>query len=444
MKRILSPSEIDYILSDIHPIHSLCPDIADRIFQDIRQRLVTDLQTQKVYPEVIPLLREKITHFYYTTQVQPGDSVGIATAQSIGERQTQLALDSFHSTGITTLTVVTGVPRFNELINATKKPRSVITKVYPSKKYKSVDTIRTDGNKLKHITFKEVVVDYHVYPKRMCRDKWYFPFKHLYTTTIAHLGSCTHYVRIWCDMQCLFTYQLSLRSIADAVKRNIEDVVCVWSPLTIGCIDVWFNSRDLSIPKNKTYITHENKALIFTEEVLLPRLYATTIRGVRGIDNINYTIYNDEWIMETMGSNLKNVSSLQKLFEHPFVDTKRTISNHMWELFNVLGIEATREFLIQEFVDVISVESYVNKRHIQLLVDIMLYTGSISSISRYGVHRNQAGALTKCSFEESLDQMLDAGTYGEVDNLTGVSSAIICGKVSNIGSGMCDILYNDQ
>ena len=89
-------------------------------------------------------------------------------------------------------------------------------------------------------------------------------------------------------------------------------------------------------------------------------------------------------------------------------------------------------------------ESYINIRHIQLLVDVMLYTGSISSISRYGVHKNQSGVLTKCSFEESLDQILKAGVYCEKELINGVSGAIICGKVSNIGTGLCDLIYNSK
>jgi hypothetical protein len=114
----------------------------------------------------------------------------------------------------------------------------------------------------------------------------------------------------------------------------------------------------------------------------------------------------------------------------------------MWDIYESLGIEAARQFLIDEFMNVVSSDgTYINICHVMLLVDLMTFSGSISSISRYGIKRDQAGPLAKASFEESLDNFLKAGVFGDVESTKGVSASIMCGKRSKIGSGLCDLLY---
>jgi DNA-directed RNA polymerase II subunit RPB1 len=437
-KRNLTSKEIEYVLQDIRPIKGLEESISQNIFNQMRHSIIASLKQCKIYPDTLDKLRKKLTYHYYSTQISPGDSVGIATAQSIGERQTQLALNSFHSTGITTLTVVSGVPRFNELVNTTKNPKHVLTSIYIKEKQEYIQDIRSKGIYIQHITLKDVVKTTNTFTKSKTLDDWYLFFKTIYPNIYSKISSCTHYLRYTCDIHKLYIYKINLYDIATVIDDKIADVVCAWSPDEVGVIDIWFNVRELEIPKTISYITSENKYLIYTEEIIIPNLQTLTLRGVEGIEQINYVQKNSEWMIEAMGFNL------QKLFSIDEIDETRTISNHMWEIFNVLGIEATREFLIQEFVSVISVDSYINLRHIQLLVDVMLYTGTISSISRYGVHKNQSGALTKCSFEESLDQILKAGIYGENEHITGVSGAIICGKVSAIGTGLCDLVYKSS
>ena len=72
------------------------------------------------------------------------------------------------------------------------------------------------------------------------------------------------------------------------------------------------------------------------------------------------------------------------------VDMNKLESNNMWDIYHMLGIEAVREFLIDEFIKVVSSDgTYIDTRHIELLVDVMVFSGNILSISRYGMKREQ-------------------------------------------------------
>src|SRR5277367_3932662 len=75
-----------------------------------------------------------------------------------------------------------------------------------------------------------------------------------------------------------------------------------------------------------------------------------------------------EWVLETEGKNLLAVMS------SPDIDSRRTISNDIVEIIEVLGIEAVRNALYEELKKVISFDgAYVNYRHLATLVDVMTY-----------------------------------------------------------------------
>jgi DNA-directed RNA polymerase II subunit RPB1 len=420
MKRQLTSKEIEYILSDIKPIKNT--DIYTNIHRIHIDRIKNQLVSCSIYPEMIDEVKKKLTSHYYKTQVSAGEAVGILTAQSIGERQTQLTLNTFQSTGITTNTVVTGVPRFTELLNVTKNPKNVITNIFFKEKHFTIDDLRkTIDSSLVHITLKQMIIGYEL---RTDTKPWYTVFTLLHGKKLMY-HKC---VRFTCDTDIMFKHSIELNHVASIIENAYDDLQCFYSTDNEGVLDVWFDNSDIE----------QSQVYIYLEQVIIPRLGELSIKGVPGITSIAHIKNKDVWVVEALGFNLKTLLSMK------MIDGINTVSNNMWEVYNVLGTEATRQFLIEEIYNIVTVDSYINLRHVELLVDVMLYTGNISPISRYGVHRNQSGTLTKCSFEESLDQFLKAGVYAEDENIKGVSASIICGKVASIGTGLCDMVYEQQ
>ena len=136
--------------------------------------------------------------------------------------------------------------------------------------------------------------------------------------------------------------------------------------------------------------------------------------------------------------------NLVNIMNSPYVDYINTHSNDIIEIFNVLGIEAGRQILINEIVSVVDhAGEYINLRHIELLCDVMTSKGTLTSINRQGIKRGDVGPLAKCSFEDTTDQLIKAGIFSERDNLKGVSSNIMMGQKIKSGTGMCDI-YLDE
>jgi DNA-directed RNA polymerase II subunit RPB1 len=146
-----------------------------------------------------------------------------------------------------------------------------------------------------------------------------------------------------------------------------------------------------------------------------------------------------EWMLDTEGVNLLAVMC------HEDVDATRTTSNQLTEVIEVLGIEAVRRALFDELRAVISFDgSYVNYRHLAVLCDTMTYRGHLMAITRHGINRNDTGPLMRCSFEETVDILLDAAVHAESDYLRGVTENIMLGQLAPIGTGGCALFLNDQ
>ncbi len=153
----------------------------------------------------------------------------------------------------------------------------------------------------------------------------------------------------------------------------------------------------------------------------------------------NEIVQDKTWILETDGVNLLDV------FNSSYVDFVNTYSNDIIEVYDCLGIEAARQLLIEQITEVIEYEgSYINDRHIELLCDIMTNKGILTAINRQGINRGDIGPLAKCSFEDTTDQLIKAGLFGEKDKLNGVSSNIMMGQIINAGTGLCDIYLDEK
>ena len=128
-----------------------------------------------------------------------------------------------------------------------------------------------------------------------------------------------------------------------------------------------------------------------------------------------------------------------------YVEFKRTTSNDINEIFTVLGIEAVRQSILHELRQVLGAYSiYVNYRHIATLCDIMTQRGLLTSITRHGINRIETGPLRRCSFEETVEILLEAAAYAETDYLRGVSENIIMGQLAPMGTGCFDLMLDKE
>jgi DNA-directed RNA polymerase beta' subunit len=447
-KRKLTKSEIRDILDFIEPNPNIPEETAQSLTKETVKLLKVQLKTVEIYPKMIPQLKAEIRKSFFTSQVPAGECVGIVTAQSIGEKQTQSNLNTFHKAGSADKQPT--VSKFSELLNATNKPKAPSYWIYFKEGNSTIPELReTIGNTLIHNTMKKLTKSFTVHIDKE-PEPWYEAFSILYGEKEERYTDC---ITIKVNMDILYEYKFTLESIADVIASEYTDLYCIFSPDCYGQLDIFVDTANIELSEEKlVFVTQDNAREIYLEEVVQPILDNITVCGIQGINNMFFVQSGDGWIIETENSrdkqpevikfkNVKekpadSVRKFKQVLAHPKIDMTRTVSNNVWDIYHTLGIEATRQYMIDQFSEIMS---GINKCHVMLLVDKMTYSGTIASISRYTMRSDDGGVLSKASFEETLDNFIKAGVHGQEEPTKGVSASIICGKRAPIGTGLCEL-----
>lgn len=346
-------------------------------------------------------------------------------------------LNSFHQSGLAVATVVTGVPRFMELLNATKDLKVTSNSFLLKEKNRTLSEYRElIGNQLIETHLSDLNESDYLFSENQ-EEYWYPTYEIVYGNSFRQWN---YGISFFLNKSMLYERRITLLDIKKTIESHYLDLVCVISPLHLAQINVYVDDSNIQIPDmNENPLFKKYKPIdIYLKQVVRPKLLEMKISGISNIHKYYFQkTEKGDWKVETQGSNLLEILSLS--FIHP----SSVNSNNMWDIYQIMGIEATRQFLIDEFTKVVSSDgTFINPSHILLLVDIMTYQGNINSISRYGMKREEMGVLSRSSFEESLDQFCKAGLFTEKEPIRAVSAKIMCGRRSTVGSGFCDLRMN--
>jgi DNA-directed RNA polymerase II subunit RPB1 len=145
----------------------------------------------------------------------------------------------------------------------------------------------------------------------------------------------------------------------------------------------------------------------------------------------------DMWILDTVGSNLLDIFPLD------FIDYTRTYSNDIREIYNVLGIEAVRQNILNEFNEVMEAsDAYVNYHHLSVLCDRMTVKADLVPMFRSGIIGDDIGPIAKSTYEMHTEIFLDASRHGDFDQMRGVSANVMCGQTGFYGTNSFSLLLD--
>lgn len=441
-KRQLTSNELDDILSVIEGPKCFPDTMRSHLTKGYRIQYRNELAKIKIYPAKISELKRRLQWRHEISMISPGETVGVLCGQSKGQVLTQSVLNSFHSTGMSIAAVNVGLPRFKELLIATSNPKIITSTVYFKSPYTSIQEIRQHTEKI----FKFVKLQDVIKRKKIIKNKqpeeWYADYDLLYNTSnTPGYKTCEWCLVIKLKPEVLFEYKIRLIQIQKAIESMYQDIHVLFSPQSIGEIHIYFDKSVLAVAEEDDELIED----FISEEFYYNQLRYVNLSGIHKIEKVYFLKdehyknpeKKESWIIMTKGSNLEKVMGLS------IVDYTKTVCDDMWEIYDLLGVEAARSFLKNEFTKVVSSDgTYISEKHINLLVDSMCYSGTIHSISRYGIKREQVGPLAKISFEECLENLVLSGIYGETDNLKGVSASVMCGKQGSYGTGMIDQFFD--
>ncbi|QFZ27321.1 putative DNA-directed RNA polymerase III subunit [Clavispora lusitaniae] len=401
----------------LRPFLTKLEDDGDMVLDEDPVSINAINQLMKISRTCVEEFLKQCLYKYLRARVEPGTAVGAIGAHSIGEPGTQMTLKTFHFAGVASMNVTLGVPRIKEIINAAKVISTPI-----------INTVLVnDEDEVAARVVKGRI------EKTLLRDVAFF-VEDVYKNDMAYLS-------IKIDLKTIEKLQLELtmdnirQAIANAPKLKIlNSEVSVYGKDRINVLVTLRESKSESLARTAASdykASDVNNSLFFRMQHLKRALPDVVIKGLPNISRAVINIRDDskkELLVEGYG--LKDVMSTDGI-----VGTK-TSTNHVLEVYEVLGIEAARASIIGEIDYTMSKHGMsVDPRHIQLLGDVMTYKGEVLGITRFGLSKMRDSVLQLASFEKTTDHLFDAAFFMKNDKIEGVSECIILGQTMSIGTG---------
>nr|UXY88314.1 RNA polymerase III largest subunit [Cryptomonas curvata] len=355
------------------------------------------------------LIFRKVSRISILCLNDAGSSVGAGAGQSLGEPGTQMTLQTFHSAGVSSMNITLGVPRINEVMNASKIINSPMVKI----------NFITLGNKQQILKIKN----------------------NLEKTFLGEICRSIEIVIKSNQLKCKICLDLNLISRLEKTidLKNIKKII-------IATLKMW--DKQNFILKNKKYTLE----IFFCNIVLNKNFACLSIMKlinfckndlinlpVTGLAEHNLIInQNDELKSQFF---IKNCNLIE-IMNYPSIDRKTVYCNHIITIFEVFGIEAARNVIIIEIEATFQSHGItIDTRHLALLSDLMTFQGEILGITRHGLLKMKSNTLVLASFEKTIENLFFSATRRSRDEVLGVSESIILGKESPIGTGLVSLKH---
>ncbi len=330
-----------------------------------------------------------VTKLHLDEKLDSGEAIGIVTAQSFGEASTQMVLRTFHMAGVSEMQVTTGLPRLIEIFDARKKPSSPKMEIYLSKEYNNEDGSRFVAEKIKEVKVKEI-------------------------SSEISLDFSEKKIELKIDKEGLKQTHYTIKKVVERLN------------------ELGFKVKEKS---DSVYLKADDKIAFKELYKLKEKLKETIISGVKGIEQVLVVKRDNNFVITTLGTNLKEIMKLKE------VNPEKTISNDVYEVAEIFGIEAARELLMFEITEVLKTQGLdIDTRHLKLITDAMTNSGEIRGVTRMGIIAQKSSILARATFETPVPQFVKATLKGEKDKLLSVIENIILNQPVPVGTGLPGLL----
>jgi len=342
-----------------------------------------------IWDEIIDI--EKVDYEY--EYVYDLSVPGLETFTTFDGIITHNTLNVFHFAGVAEVSVSLGLPRIIELFDARKVIKTPRMEIYLKAPFnKDPAKVRKIASKIKQVSLREVA---------------------------THIAIDLSKLEI-----NIFINRKKLRDLGindDQLLKNVTE--------SMKNLSVRLNEDKLIIkPKSEE---NELQSLYKLKE----KLKSVHISGIEDIEQVLPVKENNEFMIITSGTNLKEVLEIKE------VDGTKTNSNDIFEIFKVLGIEAARQAIINETMKIYEDQGLdVDVRHMMFMADVITNSGKIKGITRSGITGDKESVLARASFETPIKHIVNASLVGEEDKLNSVIENVMLNQPVPLGTGLPDLV----
>ena len=378
-------------------------------------------------------------------------------------------LNTFHYAGVASKSNVTrGVPRIEEILSLSENPKAPSCTIYLPKNIETdQEAVKKYINKIEYTRLRDIVDSIEIcfdpddFNTLIDEDRETFEQYREFEKILDECGAEEIFkkekskwiLRLTLNVENMLDKNITMDDVHFAINTAYKnEVSCLYTDYNSDKLifrlrlnNIINNKRSSSV--NSLDQSDEIYLLTNFQNDLLDNLILHGVKKISKVllrkitDNLEKVDGNykkqESWVLDTVGTNLLEILALD------FIDSTRTITNDIIEIHNILGIEAARQAIKNEFSEVIEFDStYINDHHLSILVDRMCCNDKMVSIFRHGINNDDIGPIAKASFEETPEIFLKAARHAELDTMKGVSANVMCGQEGYFGTGCFQVILD--
>ncbi len=310
---------------------------------------------------------------------------------------THNTMRTFHYAGVAEMNVTLGLPRLIEIVDARRVPSTPIMELYVKSGHTDLERMRKIATEIEMTSLE--------------------------------------------DIASIETDLVNMRVLAYPDDHRMKSRGVTWPELEeklkkLGEIQEVRRQVGNAEKKARALVVEAGEPSFKKLQRLVEQVRMMKIKGIDGISRAIIKKRGEGYVIYTEGSNLS------KILELPYVDASRTTTNSVQEIYEVLGIEAARNAIVNEAYNTLQEQGLtVDIRHIMLVSDMMTNDGDVKAIGRHGISGRKSSVLARAAFEITAHHLLRAAITGEVDYLDGVAENVIVGQPVTLGTGAVNLIY---
>jgi DNA-directed RNA polymerase II subunit RPB1 len=386
-------------------------------------------------------------------------------------------LNTFHFAGVASKSNVTrGVPRIEEILSLSTEIKNPSLSIYLKHEDERLkEKAQTIMYMLEHTRLEEIVKSIEIcfdpddLKSMISEDRDTIQQYKAFENMVADCSETSNendenkkskwVIRMVMDPEVMLEKNITMDDVNFTLKHCYNDEInCIYSDFNSDKLIFRIRMNEIiksasgNAAKKKIKINplDQSDQIYILKNFQESMLQNVVLRGIKGINKVilrkivdnmieQNGIYKkqDIWVLDTIGTNLLEVLGLN------FIDNTRTISNDIVEIYHVLGIEAARQTIYNELVEVVEFDgTYINYHNYSVLCDRMTFTSKLISIFRHGINNDNIGPIAKASFEETPEQFLKAARHAELDIMRGISANVMCGQEGFFGTSAFQVVLD--
>ena len=329
--------------------------------------------------------------------------------------------NTFHNAGNSAKNVTLGVPRFEELINASSKIKTPSLTIFTGE-------------------------DTTLRPEKAWKLKTELERTQLQDLVITQTYDVQEWPELNTYLECpdnqKWTYNKKPKRILHCIldrKKMVQTGLDIYEIIHILRSKPYHKHMIFAYSDNPIENPHvfakakkSQKFFQYTKQIL-----DTCVKGSKYIPSVSIRIEGTQFVIDTEGIDLDHIKGITSM------NQKTVQCNDIFAIQKVYGIEAARATILKEMHQVLYAYGiYVNHRHLMTIVDWMTFGGKITALTRHGVKKRMqtTAPLKRATFEQPVEIFHQAAVKGLHDHIEGISEQLLMGKEPMCGSGFNEVL----